>query len=147
MNKKRLFTQIAISLAIVLVFGLIIAITYSSLIKKSKLNTAIQSLKNAAIEVLLHEGIECPFEGVLVYHEIEANGTNATSDAVLYVKINQDSSALLAEGAIDLVYHDYDEACHYSLTAYAGYGLDEGEDESLHVKLKELSVTYYKLVL
>lgn len=147
MNKKRLFTQIAISLAIVLVFGLIIAITYSSLIKKSKLNTAIQSLKNAAIEVLLYEGIECPFEGVLVYHEIEANGTNATSDAVLYVKINQDSSALLAEGAIDLVYHDYDEACHYGLTAYAGYGLDEGEDESLHVKLKELSVTYYKLVL
>lgn len=145
MNKKRVFIQIAISLAIVLVFGIILAITYVSLIKKSKRNFAEESLKTAALEVLLYEGVDYPFYGTLVFYQV--NDENDTMrDAVLYVRINQDSASLLASGEIELSYHNYTESALVGYVPYVGYGMTDGwADEALHLTLKNLSVLYYRL--
>lgn len=142
MNKKRLIIQISISLAIVLIFGVIIAITYSSLIKKSKFNFAKESLKNAALEVLLEEGIDSEFSGLLVYSLEE----NETYTPYMFIAIDEKMATLIAQNKAEPVYHLYgtDDPNFSVMQKYAGLGITESENQVLHVKLKKLSVTYYK---
>ncbi|MBO4989641.1 MAG: hypothetical protein J6D37_04850 [Clostridia bacterium] len=150
-SKQRLLIQIGATLAIVICFGVILALTFHSLLKKSKLLEAESTLRTAAVSVLLYEGLEEEFSGYLVYYADAMDADGAFyRDTVAYAKINEKSAVLLAEEEVELnVIFAEDNSFLQDFSGYskvAGIGATELLNADLHDTLLSYQVVYYRLM-
>lgn len=148
-SKQRFLIQLAVTLAIVFCFGVVIFFTFQSLLKKSKLLEAESVLRTAAVSVLLYEGLEEEFSGYLVYYaDLADAGNSVYQDTVAYAKINEKSAVLLAEGEVQLNVmfgnNSSDLPSFASFSKVAGLGATELLNADLHDTLLSYQVVYYR---